>query len=283
MGEFKVRKTKALAGAITQTLYEKSEAMIASLSKLHPHLAPLLRFTQASFGVLLAYRQEKLNQFVEYLMDNEDTFTEDKVNDSAFQDGAMVFLDKYFKLRSEEKLKLAQNIFLDFAKSPKMPVYPLERYDDTLEKLSEASIQFLGFIDQQVPKLRHEYALFRANRNSNDVSEENLPNLIKTYASEPINFFIDYYAEQQTNEQMKSYTGNEPLPEQQRIKSELIEPFVDLKSELEQLGLAKINISTGLGGFSGGDAKEFFNLTNYGKKFVSIIRPESVFRIVDMS
>jgi hypothetical protein len=278
MSDFKVNKPKALAGAVIHTLYDKSEAIVASLSKTHPHLAPLLRFTQANFVILLAYRQEKLNQFVEHLMENEDTYTEEKVNDPKFQDGAVVFLDTYFKLRSDEKLKLAQNIFLNFAKSPNMPLYPLERYDDTLEKLSQAGIQFLGFIDQQVPRLQREHALYRGNQNANDVGEANMANLVKTYSSKPINFFIDFYAEKQTNERMKSYVGNEILAEQRRIKSEILLPFDELKAELEQLGLAKNNISAGtIGGFSGEGASEYFNLTEYGKKFISIVRPEVVY------
>jgi hypothetical protein len=228
-----------------------------------------------SFGIIPAYKQNKLNQFVEYLLDHQDIFSEEIINTQEFQEGMVVFLDQYFKLRSKEKLKLAQNIFLDFAKSPKMPIYPLERFDDTLQKISESGIQFLGFIDSEVPKLKRDHALYKANQNGNNIDMTNLQNLIRIYSNEPINFFIEKYVEKCAMEQMRNYEGDEPLTEENRIKKQLLEPFEMLKGELEQLGLAKINYTEGQ---IGGGGREYFNLTDYGLKFVLVIHPDEVYQ-----
>ena len=134
MDKFKPNKSKAFGVAVIQVANEKAGEVIQQLAATHPKLAMTLTYVQASFGVLLAYKQEKLNQFTEYLIEHPDVYTEEKLQTKEFQDGLPVWLDSYFKLRSAEKLKLAQNTFLDFSRTPNMPLYPLERYDDLSKK-----------------------------------------------------------------------------------------------------------------------------------------------------
>lgn len=277
MDKFEVNKPKAILGAGVQVLHQKSEEIVEILKVTYPQVAPLLSYIYASFGVALAYKQEKLNQFTQFLMDNQDIFSGSKIETREFQEALEVFLGSYFKQRSEEKLTLAQNIFLDFSKKDRldMPFYPLERYDDTLEKISLSGIQFLGFIDKEVPKLRLEYTELQMREHNNTTSTRTSDEWHQTYGmSKSINFYIEEYIKKITSQKMSSYRGEKRLEEEGKIKSELRQPFSMASAELEQLGLGRGSQRT-----LGWDGEEYhFNLTHYGKMFTSIIRPENVYR-----
>ena len=277
MDKFEVNKPKAILSAGIQVLHQKSEEIVEILKVTYPQIAPLLSYIHASFGVTLAYKQEKLNQFTQFLMDNQDTFKGSKIETREFQEALEVFLGSYFRQRSDEKLTLAQNIFLDFSKKDRldMPFYPLERYDDTLEKISLSGIQLLGFIDSEVPKLRLEYTESQMREHNNTTSIRTMDEWHQTYGmSKSINFYIEEYVKKLTWEKMKSYKGDERLSEEDRIKSELRQPFSMASAELEQLGLGRGSQRT----MGWGGEEYHFNLTHYGKMFTSIIKPEDVYR-----
>jgi hypothetical protein len=159
MSDFKPNKKKAIITASVEQAFEESRAVIAPLATIWPVGAGALNVLLASAGAVIKYKQEVLNQFTQYLIDNPDVFTNEVVNSKAFQDGLVVFINSYFKLRSETKLELARKIFYDFGRSKEMPIYPLERYDDTLEKISESGLRFLGFISNEIPKITSNYIM----------------------------------------------------------------------------------------------------------------------------
>lgn len=279
MDKFKPNKSKAAIIAGLQVAYDKSGEIIYSLTQLYPHLAVTLGAIYANFGILLAYKQEKLNQFTEYLIANQDIFTTEKIITLEYQEGLVVFLESYFKLRSDEKLKLAQNIFLDFTGSLEMPLYPLERYDDTLEKISQTGIQFLGFINSEVPRLKLDYVKRQMYEHGNTLKDKTLDEWIAIYGNpKPVNFFIEEHIKILADEKMKKYTGEDHLVEENKIKTELRKPFIIAQSELEQLGLAKGDNRT----IGWGSEEYFFNLTDYGRKFTSIIKPEVVYKYISI-
>lgn len=263
-----------------QIANDESAKIIEALSISYPKLAATLELVRVNFGVSLAYKQEKLNQFTEFLMEHQDVFNKPKIEAGEFQDGLVIFLESYFKLRTDEKLKLAQNIFLDFVDRPTldMPFYPLERYDDTLEKISHTGVQFLGFINTEVPKLKLEYVEERMRQNNNTTETKSMEEWVATYCkSKPINFFVEQHIRKLATAQMKSFTGVEGLAEKARVQDEVRKPFSLAQSELEQLGLARSH-ENNLGWSSG---EHFFGLTHYGEMFISIIKPEDVYKYID--
>jgi len=276
MNDFNPNKPKAILNASVQILHQKAEKIIEVLGMTYPQYAPLLSFIHASFGIVIAYRQEKLNQFTQYLMDNQETFSGQKMQTREFQEGLEVFLGSYFRQRSDEKLKLAQNIFLDFSKKNEldMPFYPLERYNDTLEKISLAGIQFLGFINTEVPKLQREYTNSQMREHSNTTNTTTMDEWDRIYGmSKSVNFYVEKHIEKEVLKKMKGYEGDKALTEKSRIKDKLREPFSMVSAELEQLGLARGSQQTGV--WDGGEY--FFNLTHYGEMFTSVIKPEDVY------
>jgi hypothetical protein len=172
---------------------------------------------------------------------------------------------------------MAQNVFLDFSGSPNMPLYPLERYDDTLEKISHAGLQFLGFIHTEIPKIQRQYVMGRIYQNGGQVVTEVTDDMVKIHGNKPVNFFVEEYIKKQTERKTQGYSGEKPLVEEQKIRDQLREPFTVVMSELVQLGLATGNhVTIGWGG-----DEYFYNLTDYGRKFITVIKPEDVYRFVE--
>lgn len=270
MDQFKPSKSKALAAAGMQVANEKVGEIIGSLTCSYPQLAAILTFIQASFGISLAYKQEQLNQFTEFLMANQEIFTEDQLNKKEFQEGLSVWLNSYLKLRSDEKLSMAQNILIDFSGCIAMPLYPLERYDDTLEKISQSGLHFLSFICVEIPKLKQEYTLEKMKENKH---EGNFAQWISRYGNKTLNFYIERYIKKQVALKMKDYSGDASRTDEKKITEDVSQPFSLVKSELEQLGLA-VSGETSVGF---GPGERFYALTDYGKKFVSIIKPQEIY------
>ena len=266
---FEINKKYALIKAIEEQLIEESRAVIAPLALIWPQGAIALTLILASSGVLLKLKQEELNQFTIFIKDNPEVFNEQVVNSKEFQDGLLVFLNSYFKLRSDNKLKLARKIFYDFGKSNEKPLYPIERYNDTLEKISESGLRFLGFINTKIPIIKGEYVDNMIREHSNIGNRDHFYDIYTR--NKHLSNFINHHI----SSQARSFASKQPevfIKVEQEEQSKLQEKYFLMVSELEQLGLARSFTSAGLG-HSATPAYEY-DLTDYGNKFISIIKPD---------
>lgn len=272
IANFEPTKKKALITATTEQAFEESRAVLEPMATMWPAGAVALNVLLASVGTVIKYKQEVLNQFTQFLMDNPDVYTDEVVNSKAFQDGLVVFINSYFKLRSDEKLEYARRVFHDFGKSKEMPIYPLERYDDTLEKISESGIRFLGFVSEKVPDISAEYVASRMRRNSNVATdEESMERFRQNYVgNKPLSFFINEYIKKLADEYAREHSSLYAKAFGEKT-DELQGQYWTIVSELEQLGLINTYIDRGLG-WDAVQTSEYA-LTDYGKKFTSVIRP----------
>src|SRR5205085_2959893 len=110
-----------------------------------PQLGLPLAILAIELNFKLAYHQEELNDFVEYLMKNLGT---DKLNinlqSQEFTDALTIAVEQYFKLRLDEKREVAKRIFIECVKSPSPPQFPLERLNNTLQLISLEGLQYPG-------------------------------------------------------------------------------------------------------------------------------------------
>lgn len=116
MDKFKPNKKKALVSVARQELINQSDKVIDAVSQKWPSATPALLLLQAGFGMRLAYKREVLDQFIEYLMENQDLFTPEMLQRSDFQDALICFMDSYLKLRSDKKRELARKSFMTLVK-----------------------------------------------------------------------------------------------------------------------------------------------------------------------
>lgn len=263
---FKFNKRKATLSAAGGLLYENSSPIVDSLMVAYPQLGVPLKIMHVSMGMRIAVKQEEVNQFVSFLMENRDTFTEELINSREFQEGFIKFVDDYFKMRSEERLEMARRVFLDFSKSTEKPLYPLERYDDTLAKLSLAGIRFIGFISEQIPFIQKEF--IEGSPIYAHQSEETQKQRLST---EPLSTFIEMYLDKEVASFTDTLNGTEEeiklwADEFRKTKREEISL---LTSELEQLSV--MTRFTRDNGWSGTTSHS--TLTHYGKQFISVIKP----------
>lgn len=239
--------------------------IIAPFISNNPILSASLGLVAVTFGAALIYRQERINHIMQDIQDNPNIFTNEILQSKDFQDGFVVFIDTYFKIRGEDKLKIAHDIFYDFTISDSMPTYPLERYDDTLEKLSDAGIRFIGFIVSKLPAIKEDYLNYRMQQNSNSKDEQYISGLRKAYIdNQSLNTFVDFYIE-------KGKADNKDLN---------VDGLELVISEMEQLGIIK-RFSNQMPGWDGGSVVSGYNLTHYGQMFISVIRPDTIDNKID--
>lgn len=234
-------KPKAIKDSIAQVAYDSAGAIIDPLLITAPQLGIPLKVLQATFGFRLAYKQEEINQFVEHLITHQDTFTKDLFSLKEFQDGLVIFMDDYFKMRGTEKLRIARDIFTDFSRSGNMPLYPIEAYDDTLMRISQEGLRFIGLLHNEILPMKDSFYLYEYGPSVG-------------YSPEPqvsLSKLIDKYIENH--------------PEQEDSIDILI-------SEMRRLGVIE-DTKTSRKFIMNSDTANSLDLSDYGSKFISIVKP----------
>jgi len=247
-------------------------AAIGPLVVSYPQAAPFLQFTLCSFGALLAYKQEELNDFTEWLMANKDRLAID-FDSSEFQKGVFIQMDTYFNLRLRDKRLVAQNIFRSYCGAPDMPNFPLERYNDTLVKISKEGLRYLVFLQQEVIPLRDE-AIEKKYAGGNyplpPVGESKDWWMERLKKTESISDYITHWLDNvypQTVDVSQIDDGKEEYRHKQVEKKR--NDLSELSLEMEQLGLMRSYSGSSIG-WDGGDGNGA-SLTSYGLGFMEFI------------
>ena len=270
-------KTNAITQSAIDSLPQALASIIIPFITTSPSLAAPLLAIVGIYGWSVVYRQERFNRLIRPIIEDPDVFTKDILESTSFQDGLITFVDGYFKLRDDSRVEYARAIFYDFATCSDKPFYPLERYNDTLLKLSDASIRFLGFVESEIPTIKEEYLISRMKQNGNSFDEENKENMRKAYIeNEPLSKFVGMWIEAQVVKETKATPSDKtaPLRIEDPVRKRLKESIGLTVSELEQLGLIR-NFSFQTQGWDGGNTVSGYNLTHYGRMFTSVIKPES--------
>lgn len=261
-----------------ETAPEALLGIITPLMATNPVLAVSLAVVGSMYGAVLLYKQNAFNEQIQSILDNPEIFTHEIINTKEFTDGLVVHFDSYFKMRGDLKLKKARDIFLDFAICKNKPIYPLERYDDVLLKISDAGIRLLGFIENKVPSLKKNHLEERAAQNGADLSDEKVR---KQYQegyvnNKPLSYFIDIiYINDYVRQKVKSNSNNY-LFEKDNLNKKLLQELYLVVNELTQLGLLEKGVSMKPQGWDGvGETQSYYNLTHFGRMFTSIIKPEA--------
>lgn len=228
--------TQAVIDSIPSAILTAVTPFIANPSLQLPILAII-----GIYGYSVSYRQGRFNILMQNIIDNPKVFSKRVLESEQFKDGLIRFIDDYFKLRSDEKLQYARNIFKDFAVDANKLFYPLERYNDTLLKISDAGIKLLGFIETKVPGIKEEYLTSKMRQNGNSFDGENVKNMRKAYVdNESLSTFIEVHIDSQVRERMQNHKNSgTSLAKKAKLKKHLQGDFNLVIGELEHLGLVK--------------------------------------------
>lgn len=268
--EYKKEPLKIGVKAAITKVYESSEQLVTTLSVMHPAAAPFLTFAYYSFGGYLAYNQEALNDFTEFLMKHYKELGID-FNSHEFQDAVFLQLETYFKLRIKDKKYVAEEIFLHFCGGPNKPNFPLERYNDTLSKISEEGLQYLAFLRKDIFPLRdadfeHKYETGNYPPPPQGKSKESWTQYYLKH--EPTGNYVDKWLSDVYPSTVDVSKVTSAKEEYRQIEVERKrDALSDLSLEMEQLGIMR---SYNVGGTIGGGGN-VYTLSPYGLKFIEFI------------
>lgn len=127
---------------LKSSAYEVADSIASNI----PGVAQAWALCKALYGNALELRQQRALEWVEAIQNDQATFNEQIVKSEEFQDGFIVGLENYIKLRSHIKRRVALKIFNGFATSETKIEYQLERLNDTLAKISHSSLDGLALI-----------------------------------------------------------------------------------------------------------------------------------------
>lgn len=131
---------------LRRSAYEIADSIASNI----PGVSQAWALGKALYGNALELRQQRALEWVEAIRDNQSIFNESVVNSEEFQDGFIVGLENYIKLRSFVKRRVALKIFRDFSLEDSKVEFQLERFNDTLLKISHTSLGYLALLKKTV-------------------------------------------------------------------------------------------------------------------------------------
>jgi hypothetical protein len=130
-------------------------AIDAGLSST-PGLSIAWAVCKALYGNALELRQQRALEWVEMIRGNPAVFSKEVLESVEFQDGFIVALEDYLKLRALLKRAMARKIFTEFTRAKDKEQFELERYNMTLRQISPVSLRFMAYIKTTVELKRQE-------------------------------------------------------------------------------------------------------------------------------
>lgn len=131
---------------LKRSAYELADSIASNI----PGVSQAWALGKALYGNALELRQQRVLEWVEAIQNDQSTFNQSVVSSTEFQDGFIAGLEDYIKLRDSLKRRLALKAFNEFAKSSDKVEFPLERYNDTLRKISPAGLRALAYIKNEI-------------------------------------------------------------------------------------------------------------------------------------
>lgn len=273
-----------------QNLVKRSAyALAESTASSTPGLAQAWALSKALYGNALELRQQRALEWVEAISSDPSIFGQKLLSSSEFQDGFVVALEDYIKIRNHLKRRVALKMFREFAASGNKVEFQLERFNDTLLKISTASIQTLAFIKEIVLPLREQAIRAKlATDNMGIKAPSDPPDNGKPYEwwyeqklkTEPVSTHFDKWitdryspnSNKLKNEHNggKDITDHKLLGELFDIEREVREQMVAPLGELEYLGLIRWGADSAALGWSSTGASAW-RLTDFAYEFIAFI------------
>lgn len=270
---------KKLSAAFTVTAPYLQQTIMALLYQ-YPALQVAILSLVSLHGYKMALKQEEVNEFVEFLRNNQEKFRENIINSKEFQDGFIILFEDYLKMRTQRKRDIAKKILLGFTVNSHKPTFELERLDDALLKISEHSLKQLILIKKEILPLKkrilnkeiHEIHLKSSNKNYEwwfdhqwrkaSLSRFILQWLKDNYDPESEQIRKKYNVKTNPNISLEDVLS---IMEQQR-KEEIYSAIYELVS----LGIIRLELASGKGGasFAGGAT---FDFSDFGYRFLEYI------------
>lgn len=268
---------KSDSNLVKRSAFEVADTIASSIIGVNVAWA----LVKALSGNALELRQQRVLEFMEAIQNDPKTFNKSLAESEEFQDGFVVALTDYIKLRNYLKRRIALKIFKEFANASDKVEFPLERFHDTLNKLSNSALKTLAFIKVEILPLREQGI-------KDDLSTKNL-GTEKPYEwwyeqnlkTEPISTYFDKWISDRYNpnsQALKDEHNKGENIEDRELLSRLFDIERDVREqmqtplgELEYLGLIRWSTDPKSLGWSGGGGSSVWRLTNFAYAFIDFI------------
>lgn len=254
-------------------------ALAESTASSTPGLAQAWALSKALYGNALELRQQRALEWVEAISNDPSAFNKKLLGSEDFQDGFVVALEDYIKIRNHLKRRVALKMFKDFATSEDKVEFQLERFNDTLLKISTASLKTLAFIKETILPERKQAIkdkLAQDNLGTEKTYEWWFKERLKT---EPISPHFDKWISDRyspNSQKLKDQHGKGDHIKDKKVLGELFDIEREVRErmtaplgELEYLGLIRWSASGGGLGWSGGGSD--WRLTDFAYEFMKFI------------
>jgi hypothetical protein len=250
----------------------------AGLSSV-PGLSIAWALCKALYGNALELRQQKALEWVEMIKDNPAIFRKEILESTDFQDGFIVALEDYLKIRTILKRGMARKIFIHFAQAEDKEQFELERYDTTLSQISIDSLDFVAYIKELVEPRQQERITQTLDTIDFSISPIQLEQAKSLIAKQnPLSYA---YKDIFTDSGNQIMLPNKPSPQYPGIQGSMGVTIQDTNRvkhgeclvELASLGLISRNqYTTPVSNTNSTTVyHDIWDYTDYGKKFVEFV------------
>ncbi len=148
--ELKAQSKSVLLGFFTPT--------ITALVALHPEWLPCWLAVSGFWGSLFFFKQEEINDLVEFISNNPEAFAKEIVETDEFRGGFVVHLEAFLKERIKRKRTVLLKILKGFACEKDKESFQLERLNNVTSEISLESLEHVIFLSNTVlPQIRKEH------------------------------------------------------------------------------------------------------------------------------
>lgn len=252
------------------------EALVSSL----PPLAVAWGLAKALYGNALELRQQKALEFVESIINNPSIFTKQLLESAEFQDGFVVALEDYIKLRLVLKRGIARKIFISFAKSEDKEHFALERLNSTLRTVTAEGIEFLRFIETTLVPIQEsetQKSMERIDKASAGYGNERLYELAVRH--HPLSAIFDRWLTTNNKQDRQIMLSNVVDPKKPNIRSSTgymlsgdeKRQYEEAITELQSLGVLKGHSYTVTSDHGINETRKYWEYTYFGKAFTAML------------
>lgn len=150
------KKGEVLIGAVLHGLGSLGPAAI-SLITTNLWWGYAFASAYSLYAATMYLKQEEINEIAQFIKNNPTAFRTEIVKSKEFQDGFLVLLEDYLKIRIRKKREILKQIFLGFTVAADKDSFELERMDSSLERMSIETLEFLILFQEQIrPKIESD-------------------------------------------------------------------------------------------------------------------------------
>lgn len=260
-----------------RSAYEVADAIASNIAGVNIAWA----LVKALSGNALELRQQRALEFVEAIQKDPSTFSSTVVSSEAFQDGFVVALTEHIKIRNFLKRRIALKMFNEFTNSEDKVEFPLERFYDTLSKLSAAGIKTLAFIKFEILPMREQGI-------KDDLASKNLGSekpfewwYEQNLKSEPVSTYFSKWISDRyspNSQTLKDEHNNGENIENKELLGKLFDNEREVRErmnaplgELEYLGLIRWTTDPKSLGWDSSGGTTVWRLTHFAYEFMEFI------------